>query len=217
VSFDLREQDPKGARFDAIAQSVLFGLVGCIVGFVAAGLLVGVGNPAGWLIIVGGTSAGAAPLIQWARDRRNLEHLDLFDIDQPLRPLLLRAAAAADRIERAASTAPNGPVRELLEENHHSARAHVKLMEHDARGAGVAHHQEMLRICHQLDELAATSERLLETTLRSQPTVLNALTERTALVTDALAAEAPDAEIAAASSEASEEVGRADRAAPSLH
>ena len=40
VSLDLREQDPRGARFDAIAQSVLFALVGCIVGLVAAGLLV---------------------------------------------------------------------------------------------------------------------------------------------------------------------------------
>ena len=189
MSFDLREQDPDAARFNAIAQSVLFALVGCIVGFVAAGLLVGTGDPVGWLIIGTGTAAGVIPIVHWVRDRHT-DQLELFDIDRSLRPLLLRAAASADRIERAATTAPEGAVSELLDENYRSALAHVKLLEHDARTGGLARKPEMLRACHQLDELAETSERLLQTALGSQPTVLNALTERTALVNEALAQEA---------------------------
>lgn len=186
MSLDLREQDPDGAKFNAIAQSVLLALVGCIVGFVAAGALVGRGEPVGWLIVAAATTAGAIPIVRWARDQRAVDHLDLFDIDRSLRPLLKRAAVAADRIERAATTAPEGAIGELLDENHRSALAHIKLMEHDARNGGLTCQPEILRVCHQLDELAATSERLLHTALESQPTVLNALIERTALVHEVL-------------------------------
>ncbi len=189
VTFDLREQDPDAARFNAIAQSVLFALVGCIVGFVAAGLLVGTSGPIGWLIIGIGTSAGAIPIVRWARNRHT-DQLELFDIEPSLRPLLLRAAAAAHRIERTATTAPEGAVSELLDDNHRSALAHVKLLEHEARSGGLPCKADILRTCHQLDDLADTSERLLQTALGSQPTVLNALTERTALVNDALVNEA---------------------------
>lgn len=191
MSLDLREQDPDGAKFNAIAQAVLFALVGCIVGFVAAGVLVGREEPVGWLIVAAATSAGAIPIVRWARDRRAIDHLDLFDIDRSLRPLLKRAAVAADRIERAATTAPDGAVSELLDENHHSALAHIKLLEHDARNGGLTCQPEILRVCHQLDELAATSEKLLHAALESQPTVLNALIERTALIHEVLTHEEP--------------------------
>ncbi len=218
VSLDLREQDPRGARFDAIAQSVLFALVGCIVGLVAAGLLVGMSEPAGWLIIAAGISTGIVPVARWLRDRRTIDHLDLYDIDRSLRPLLLRAASAADRIERAATTAPSGPVGELLDENHRSALAHVKLLEHDARSGGVTCRPEILGVCHQLDELAATSEQLLHTALEAQPTVLNALTEHTALVNETLALGAQlDQEAVDGSSEELDGRDREDRDATNGH
>jgi len=205
VSFNLREQDPDAARFNAIAQSVLFALIGCIVGFVAAGLLVGTSNPVGWLIIGTGTAAGVIPIVRWARDR-HADQLELFDIDRSLRPLLLRAAAAADRIERTATTAHGGPVSDLLDDNHRSALAHVKLLEHDARSGGLARKPELLQSCQQLDDLADVSERLLQTALRSQPTVLDALIERTALVNDALGKQALDPPI-----ELSDDGGHVDR------
>lgn len=187
MTLDFREEDPKAARFNAITQSILFALVGCIVGFVAAETLVGIGEPAGWLIVASATAAGAFPIVQWARRERG--HAELFDIDASLRPLVLRAASTAERIERTTAAAPAGPVAELLDENHHSALAHVKLLEHDARVGGAARKPEILSVCQQLDKLATESERLLHTALKAQPTVLHALTERTALVNDALLGE----------------------------
>jgi len=213
VSFDLREQDPESVRFNAIAQAVLFALVGCIVGFVAAGLVVGAGEPVGWLIIGLGTAAGVIPIIRWKRSRQT-DQLELFGIERSLRPLLLRSAAATDRIERAALTAPEGPVSELLAENHRTALAHVKLLEQDARTGGLTRKPEMLRTCHQLDELADTSEQLLQTALEAQPTVLNSLIERTALVTEALEGRRAAEDLA---SEASDEDGRAHRDATNGH
>lgn len=186
MGLELREQDPRGDRFNAVAQAVLFSLVGCIVGLVAAGLLVGMSHPVGWLITALGASIGAIPMARWQRNRNATGHIDLFDIEPELRPLLLRAATAADRIERAAATAPDGPVAEILDENHRAALGHVKIVEHDARVGGIATKADLLRLCHQLDELAKTSERLLHAALEAQPTVLNALTERTELVRRAL-------------------------------
>jgi hypothetical protein len=132
-------------------------------------------------------SAGAIPLVRWLRDRRSADHLDLFGIDRSLRADLVTAAAVTDRIERAAVSAPEGPIATLLDENHASALAHLRLMETDARQAGPACRSENLRTLHRLEELAAASEHLLSTALVAQPTVLNALIERTRLVEEALA------------------------------
>ncbi len=186
VSLDLREQDPAAATFTAVTQGVLFTLVGCILGIVAAGLLVGRGQPVGWLIVVVFMSAGAVPLLRWARDRHGSDHLELFGIDRPLRPDLIAAAAATDRIERTASSAPDGPIAELLDENHSAALAHLRLMEADARSAGLASRSESLRTVNRLEELAVASERLLGTALSTQPSVLNTLVQRTMLVEQAL-------------------------------
>jgi len=191
VSVDLREQDPASAAFNAVTQGVLFALVGCILGLVAAGLLVGRGQPLGWLIVLACMSAGAVPLVRWLRDRRRPDHLDLFGIDRRLRPDLIAAAVAADRIERAAASAPDGPIAQLLDENHSSALAHLRLMEADARQVGPASRSENLRTVHRLEELASASEHLLSTALLAQPTVLNALVERTMLVDQALAEQSP--------------------------
>lgn len=212
MSLDLREQDPNSARFNAIAQAVLIALVGCIVGFVAAGLLVGMNGPTGWLIVAAGASAGLVPIAQWMRDQRAPDHLDLFDIDESLRPLLVRAAAAADRIQRSAFAAPAGPIAGLLDENHCSALAHVRILEADARRSGAQRRSEMLRICHQLDELADISEDLLRTSLQSQPTVLNTLIERTSLVNETLSGiDLTDEGRSTTSTEASGEPDREDR------
>lgn len=168
-------------------------MIGCILGFVAAGLLVETGAPGRWPIIGAGAAIGVIPLVRWARDRRNADRrLDLHDVDPSLRPLLLRAVASAERVERAAATAPAGPVAELLDENRRSAEANVKLLEHEARAGGVAHKPELERVCHQLDELAMTSEQLLHTALGAQSQSLTTLTERTSLVNDALAHDQPD-------------------------
>lgn len=193
VSFDLREQDPNGARFNAVAQSALFTMVGCILGFVAAGILFDSGSPGRWLIVGACTCIGLVPLIRWARDRRNDDHrLDLHDVDPLLRPALLRAAGSADRVERAAASAPDGPVAELLQENRRSALANVKLLEHEARAGGAAHKPQLERVCRQLDELALTSEQLARTALEAQPRGLHTLTERTALVNEALTKDQAD-------------------------
>lgn len=167
---------------------MLFSLVGCIVGFVAAGLLVGTTGPAGWLVIGGCSAAGATPLVRWIRERRRAEQqLELFDIEASLRPLLLRAAGAVSRIEQAAATAPSGPVADLLGENHRSALEHLKQTERVARVGGTPRSSDVLEVCNQLDELAATSEQLVRTTLEARPTQLTKLTARTALVNEALA------------------------------
>lgn len=212
VSLDLREKDPAAATFTALTQGVLFALVGCILGIVAAGLLVGRGQPIGWLIVFVGMSSGAVPLFRLLRDRRRSDHLDLFGIERPLRPNLEAAAVAVDRIERTAASAPDGPIAELLDENHSAALAHLRLMEADARAAGLASRSEGLRTVHHLEELAVASERLLGTALSTQPSVLNTLVERTALVEQALVEQAellPTAGL--------DEPGRADRGATTDH
>ena len=64
-------------------------------------------------------------------------------------------------------------------------------MEADARQVGPASRSENLRTVHRLEELASASEHLLSTALLAQPTVLNALVERTMLVDQALAEQSP--------------------------
>lgn len=188
MSLDLREQDPAGLRFNAVGQAVVFTLVGAVVGIVAAELLTGTAHPVGWAIIVVFALVGAVPLLRWYVDRRH-DHLDLYGIDRNLRPLLVRAARAVDRIERAADTAPDGAVADQLFENHAIALAHLRLMESDARGAGVAGRQGLLQLCHQLEQLAEASNHLASTALTALPTVLGGLAERTQLMDRALSAE----------------------------
>lgn len=186
VSLDLREQDPAAARFNAVAQAVVFTLIGAVVGLVAAGLLTGTTQPAGWLIIAACTDAGAVPVARWIIDSRRHDHLDLYGIERSLRPLLVRATSAANAIELAASAAPDGPISEQLAENHATALSHLRLMESDARASGLASRQGLLQLCHQLDELADASQELSNTALASLPTVLGALTERTRLIKQTL-------------------------------
>ena len=186
MSLDLREQDPGSARFNAVSLTVVLSLLGCIVGFVSAGLLFGDSALSRWAFVVFGATIGGIPLAQWRRNERLRPHVDLFGIEPSLQPLLRRAAEATDRIERAATTAAPGPVADVIDENHRSALAHVKLLGDDARRAGPAYRTELLRQCHQLEQLAGSSERLLHRSLEAQPTVLNALTERTELIREAL-------------------------------
>lgn len=186
MSLDLREQDPAAARFNAVAQAVLFSLVGGVVGLVAAGLLTGTGRPLGWLIVAVCTAAGAAPLVRWLVDRHRTDHLELYGIDRSLRPLLVRAAASTDAIEQAALAAPDGLITEQLFENHVVALSHLRLMECDAHRSGVVSRQDLLRLCHQLDELAVASQQLAGTALDAVPTVLGSMTERTQLIEQAL-------------------------------
>lgn len=182
VSLDLREQDPAAARFNAFAQAVLFSLIGGVVGLITAGLLTGTGRPLGWTIVAVCTALGGVPLARWLVDRHRTDHVDLYGIDRSLRQLLVRAAASADAIEQAALAAPDGPISEQLFENHRSAVSHLHLMECDARRSGIASRQGLLQVCHQLDELAAASQRLAGTALAALPTVLGSLTERTLLI-----------------------------------
>lgn len=186
VSLDLREQDPAAARFNAVAQAVVFSLIGGVVGLVTAGLLTGTGRPLGWAIVAVCTALGAAPLVRWLIERNRADHVDLYAIDRSLHPLLVRAAAAADRIEQAALAAPEGPVSEQLFENHAAALSHLRLMEDDARRTGPASRQGLLQLCHQLDELATASQRLSGNAVTALPTMLGSLTERTMLIEEAL-------------------------------
>lgn len=186
VSLDLREQDPAAARFNAVAQAVVFSLIGGVVGLVTAGLLTGTGRPLGWLIVAACTAVGAAPLVRWMLDAHRTDHVDLYGIDRTLQPLLIRAVAAADAIEQAALAAPDGPISDQLTENHVSALSQLRLMECDARESGLASRQGLLQLCHQLDELAEASQRLSGSALNNLPTVLSSLTERTLLMDQAL-------------------------------
>jgi len=185
VSLDLREQDPAAARFNAVAQAVMFTLLGGIVGLIAAGLLTGTDQPAGWVIVAACTGAGASPIARWAIQRRH-EHVDLYGIHSAIRPLLERGARAVNTIEQAASSAPEGPVSDQLFENHATAVGHLHLMESDARRSGLGSRQGLLQLCHQLDELADASQRLANASLAALPTVLRGLTERTMLIERAL-------------------------------
>lgn len=201
MGLSAREQDPGSARFNAIAVAVLLSLIGCIVGFVSAGLLFDSSLMARWILGLLGASVGSVPLMQWRRDQRSSEHVDLYGVDPQLRPVLRRAVDTTERISRAAATSPPGPVADVLDENHRSALAHVRLLAIDARQAGSTYRSELLRQCHQLDELARTSESLLHAALEAQPTVLNALTERTELIRRALTESDPERGLSATSDE----------------
>ncbi len=165
---------------------MLFCLVGGAVGLVANGLLFGTSDPSRWVVVAVCASVGTVPLLRWRLDRRRVDHLDLFGIDRSLRPLLERAAAAADAIEQAGHAAPDGAIRDQLAENHSTALRHLRLMESDARQSGHASRQGLLQLCHQLDELAAASGRLSAAAVTALPSVLGSLTERTTLLERAL-------------------------------